>query len=248
MLPSFTYFSFFSRMRSLILTDNAFALEMSRELANRFGDIDIRQSRGGTLQDLPVIDARRDIDRIIRDYGLVISIHCRQFFPASLVNAVRCVNVHPGFNPSNRGWFPQIFSLINGKPAGVTIHEMDEQLDHGPIIVQEEVQLRRWDTSGSAYRRIMLAERRLLMANFPMIRDGTYETYSPGEGNLNTKEDFERLKRIDLNETGTFADFLNRLRALTHNEVRNAYFDDDSGQKVFVRVILEPEKQFDQDD
>src|ERR1035441_6956770 len=79
-------------------------------------------------------DIKAEYQPLLKDFGLVISLHCRQIFPQALVSGIRCINFHPGFNPHNRGWFPHVFSMINGKPAGITIHEMDEQIDHGLII------------------------------------------------------------------------------------------------------------------
>lgn len=86
-------------------------------------------------------------------------------------------------------------------------------------------------------------ERELVLEQFAAIRDGSYKAKPPAiEGNLNLKKDFERLRHLNLNEQGTFGDFLNRLRALTHDDFRNAWFVDASGRKVFVRIVLEPEE------
>ena len=60
--------------------------------------------------DLDVLD-----DEWMRHYKVGISAHCKQIFPAKLVENVRCYNIHPGYNPYNRGWFPQVFSIINKK-------------------------------------------------------------------------------------------------------------------------------------
>jgi len=84
--------------------------------------------------------------KIIEEHDLIISAHCKQLFPAPLVHARRCINIHPGLNPHNRGWYPQVFCMLNGLPLGATIHEIDDQLDHGPIIDQLEVPLYPWDT------------------------------------------------------------------------------------------------------
>ncbi len=46
-----------------------------------------------------------------------------------------CVNDR--VSTHNRGWFPQAFSIIDGQKVGVTIHEIDDQLNHGPIIAQQ---------------------------------------------------------------------------------------------------------------
>ena len=86
-----------------------------------------------------VLDLKKekDVNFIKGNYDLIISIHCKQIFPIEIVNSVKCINIHPGFNPINRGWYPQVFSIINKSSIGATIHEIDDKLDHGFIIVRE---------------------------------------------------------------------------------------------------------------
>lgn len=49
------------------------------------------------------------------------------------------LNVHPSLLPKYRGPAPERFALLNGEEkTGVTIILMDEQVDHGPIVTQEE--------------------------------------------------------------------------------------------------------------
>jgi methionyl-tRNA formyltransferase len=228
--------------KTLVVTDNPRGLALAHELDRLHGGIDIRQSPNGPLPEIPRLDVRTGAAAVVAAYDLVLSIHCKQIFPPELVGGVRCVNVHPGLNPHNRGWFPHVFSILNGLPGGVTIHEMDEQLDHGPIIVQRECRIESWDTSGSAYERIMALERELLLEWFVAIRAGAYVAVPPAAaGNVNSKGDFDRVRRIDRAERGTFGGFLDRLRALTHGDHRNAFFIDAAGRKVFVRISLEPD-------
>lgn len=229
-------------MLTLILTDNPFAAELARELKDSYGDIEIYQSPNGGLPDLPKLSVKKSVSDIVARYQLVISIHCKQLFPPEMVNQVRCINVHPGLNPHNRGWFPQVFSIINGLPTGVTIHEINEQLDDGAIICQQEYEIESWDTSGSAYEKIMALERRLVLKHFQLLLSGDYQAKPPETaGNLNHKKDFDALREIDLNHTGSYCDLINRLRALTHGNFNNAYFIDDAGRKVFIKVTLVPE-------
>ena len=228
-------------MTTLVLTDNPFALSFARELNERHGGIDIFQSPKGFLAGVPTLNVKAQHAEIASRYDLVISVHCKQLFPPELVRTARCVNVHPGLNPQNRGWYPQVFSIINGKKAGVTIHEIDEQLDHGPIIVQREYKIKSWDTSETAYNNIMLIERELLLEHYPSIRENTYSAHPPaGEGNLNYKADFEALTRLDLDETLTMRAAIDRLRALTHGHYKNAHFYDVDGVKIYVNVVLTP--------
>lgn len=184
------------------------------------------------------LDIKNNVQFIVDNFDIVFSLHCKQLFPTELVNKVKCINVHPGLNPYNRGWYPQVFSIINGMPCGATIHEMDEFLDHGPVICQREVEVFSWDTSKTVYDRVLNVEIELLSLYLTDIILGKYETTSKGQGNLNLKKDFVQLCEIDLNNVSTFRNHLNHLRALTHGEYSNAFFIDENGDKVFIKIEL----------
>ncbi len=172
-------------------------------------------------------------------YDLFISLHCKQLFPEMMVNHHTCINVHPGYNPYNRGWFPQVFGIINKLPIGVTIHLMDAELDHGAILYQEELKLEDYETSKDIYQRILALEIRLMKEHLDEILAGTY-TAKPmeSEGNINMKADFDELCRLDLNETATYGEVIDRLRALTFAPYNNAYFYDQDGNKIYVGITL----------
>lgn len=186
-----------------------------------------------------------DINKIIQTYDLVISIHCKQIFPEQLVNNVKCINVHPGYNPINRGWYPQVFAIINNNKIGATIHEIDNLLDHGPIIDRDFVNAHIYDTSGTLYNKILKLEIELLDKNLDNILENNYKTIIPeNAGNLYLKKDFNNLCHIDLNEEGRFIDFINRLRALTHFEFKNAYFiDPETKEKVYISLNITNERE-----
>ncbi|WP_210397608.1 dTDP-4-amino-4,6-dideoxyglucose formyltransferase [Motiliproteus sediminis] len=176
------------------------------------------------------------------EYSLIISIHCKQIFPEALVKSVRCVNFHPGLNPFNRGWYPQVFSIINKKPIGATLHMMDAEVDHGAIIDQKVVALKKSDTSLDLYTRVLSAEKKLIERNLKNLVYGVFTSSEMEmEGNYNSKEDFEDLCNLDLNKTGTLEDHIDILRALTHGDFKNAYFFDEEGNKHYVRLIIEPD-------
>ncbi len=184
-----------------------------------------------------------DIDLIKSKFDLVFSIHCKQLFPSNLINYVKCINIHPGFNPVNRGWYPQVFSIINDLPIGATIHEIDEKIDNGNIIAQEYVRKFAYDTSGSLYKRVINKEIELLDINIEKIIANSYSISTPkGDGNLYLKKDFNELLELNLNEQTSVGKLLNRLRALTHGDLRNAYFiDAETQEKIYVKVVLTPE-------
>jgi methionyl-tRNA formyltransferase len=180
------------------------------------------------------------IDSIIKEYDLVFSLHCKQIFPKRLVENVCCINFHPGLNPYNRGWYPQAFSIINGLPAGSTIHLMDAEVDHGEIIAQKEVEIKVSDTSFEVYRKVIEAEKDLIHKNIFNIIEGIFSTTKPKqEGNYNGIRDYNTLCELNLQSTATFSEHLNILRATTHGNFKNAYFIDENGKKYFVRIIID---------
>lgn len=153
-------------------------------------------------------------------YDIIFSLHCKKIFPSWLVKSIRCINIHPGYNPYNRGMFPHVWSIINGYPAGVTIHEMDEKIDHGKILCQQRVEVSLYDTSETLYNRIIDTEVQLLQLRLGDILADNIEAFEPiSEGNYNSLEDFKKLCEVDFARHG---ESYNLLRALTHGEYKNA--------------------------
>jgi len=180
------------------------------------------------------------IKDIIECYDLVFSVHCKQIFPKALVEGVRCINFHPGFNPFNRGWYPQAFSILNGLPAGATVHVMDESIDHGAIIGQKPVTVGAGETSLDVYNKVIEAEKELMNEYLPRILSGQYELFKPlVEGNYNSINDHRELCALDLEDMSSLRDHINLLRATSHGDFKNAYFYDELGDKYFIKVVLE---------
>ncbi len=77
----------------------------------------------------------------------------------------RVVNTHPSLLPAFRGADAVRQALEHGvKLTGCTVHLVDEEVDHGPIIAQEAVEVRDDDTEASLHDRIRAVEHRLLPA------------------------------------------------------------------------------------
>lgn len=182
---------------------------------------------------------RSEWENMKEDYVLAFSIHCKQMFPENMVKEIPCINLHPGLNPYNRGWYPQVFAILNGLPHGATLHVMDEQLDHGPIIDQQAVSICEWDTSRDVYERVQQAEIMLLEKNLPSILQGKISAFpAKGEGNVNLKADFRSLCKLDLDQTMKLRDAIKMLRALTHPPYKNAFYYTSEGKKVYVNLEL----------
>lgn len=61
------------------------------------------------------------------------------------------VNLHNSYLPWNRGADPNLWSLVENTPRGVTLHYMEAGLDKGAIIAQQLVPLKFGDTLRTSY-------------------------------------------------------------------------------------------------
>lgn len=74
----------------------------------------------------------------------------------------RILNIHPALLPSFKGTEGIKDAFNYGvKVAGVTVHFVDEEMDHGPIILQEVVKIQENETLESLEKRIHKVEHRL---------------------------------------------------------------------------------------
>lgn len=239
-------------MNVCVVTDNAYIFESFTELlkrkpqkghsfrffyspwnrafAERFGD----RAQPVRLKEME--------ESFFDGFDLFLSLHCKQLFPEEMVENRLCINVHPGYNPYNRGWFPQVFGIMNKLPIGVTIHRMDKELDHGPILWQQELTLRDEETSKDIYNRILALEMELIERHLEDLLTGNY-TLTPmeGEGNINYKQDFDELCEIHRDRPATYGEVIDFLRAMTFAPYHNAYFYDADGKKIYVGITMKKE-------
>ena len=74
----------------------------------------------------------------------------------------RLLNIHPALLPAFPGAHAVRDALAWGaKVTGVTVHLVDEQVDHGPILLQEAVLIRPGDTEARLLARLHRVEHRL---------------------------------------------------------------------------------------
>ena len=74
----------------------------------------------------------------------------------------RLVNIHPALLPAFPGAHAVRDALRAGVTrTGVTVHFVDEEVDHGPIILQEAVAIRPRETAARLATRIHRVEHRL---------------------------------------------------------------------------------------
>jgi methionyl-tRNA formyltransferase len=175
------------------------------------------------------------------DPDLLLSVGFAHLVPAEILAVPErgSLNLHPSLLPYNRGANPNVWSLIEGTPAGVTLHYMDEEFDTGPIVAQREVDTDFADTGKDLHRRLEDAQFDLFTEVWPDIVANEVEPtpQEGGEGTYHTTDDFREACELDPDETVRVEDFLNRLRALTFPPFDNATIEID-GKQYYVDVEI----------
>ncbi len=88
----------------------------------------------------------------------------------------RILNIHPSLLPSFPGLDAQKQALDYGvKFSGCTVHLVDEQLDHGPVVKQAVVPVLDDDTEESLSKRILAEEHRIYAEAISLILGGNYK-------------------------------------------------------------------------
>lgn len=85
----------------------------------------------------------------------------------------RILNIHPSLLPSFPGSTPVADTLEHGvHVTGVTVHFVDERVDHGPIVSQEAVIVEPDDTEFTLHQRLHEVEHRLYPAAVSALARG----------------------------------------------------------------------------
>ena len=88
----------------------------------------------------------------------------------------RILNIHPSLLPAFPGLEAQEQAFAYGvKVTGCTVHFVDEELDHGPIIVQRAVPVLDADDESSLSRRILEQEHIAYTEAINIVLEGNYE-------------------------------------------------------------------------
>ncbi|SEV91642.1 methionyl-tRNA formyltransferase [Halobacterium jilantaiense] len=154
------------------------------------------------------------------------------------------INLHPSYLPHNKGVNPDVWSIIEDRPAGVSIHYMTPEVDAGDLIARERVDVEPSDTGRSLRKRLDRRIVELFEESWEDIYNETVqaEPQDYEKGNINTSDEFGAVCELNLSEEARIGDVIDTLRALTFPPYYNAYFEQD-GERYYVRVSIEPESE-----
>jgi len=148
------------------------------------------------------------------------------------------INLHPAYLPYNRGAHPNVWCIMDGTPAGATLHYIDAGIDTGKIICRVKLEVEPWDTAKTIYDKSMLECSRMFKWVWQNLDDieGISQEPTP---TYHKSKDLSELDEIDLDKTYTGRELINQLRARTFPPYRGCTFETPDGT-VEITVNLKP--------
>jgi methionyl-tRNA formyltransferase len=181
------------------------------------------------------------------DLDFLLCVHFAQLLRRPLLETARrgVLNLHPAFLPYNRGWHTPTWAILDGTPAGASLHFVTEGLDDGDIVYRQQIDVDPADTAHTLYGKLKALELHVFAIGWALVREGG----ATGEPQVAQQATFHRrrelfepaIQRIDLDEVVRASDLLRRLRALTTSRVDEAAYFDANGRRYRVQVSITPE-------
>lgn len=104
---------------------------------------------------------------VVAAYGLIL--------PKSILNIPRlgCLNIHASLLPRWRGAAPIQRSILAGDcETGITIMQMDQGLDTGPMLLQKSIPIAADDTSQTLHDKLALVGERCIVEALSLLQQG----------------------------------------------------------------------------
>ncbi|RZW51686.1 MAG: methionyl-tRNA formyltransferase [Flavobacteriaceae bacterium] len=145
-------------------------------------------------------------------------------------------NLHASLLPDYRGAAPINWAIINGETkTGVTTFFIDEKIDTGEIIFQEETEISSEDTAGSLHDKLMVLGSDLVLKTIRHIETNEIQTTKQSDKlAINPAPKLNRDNcKIDWNDT--IVDIYNKIRGLSPYPV--AWSEMQNGQeRISVKI------------
>ncbi len=131
--------------------------------------------------------------------GFIVSHGYKHIIKPSIINYLpdRIINLHISLLPWNRGADPNLWSFLEDTPKGVTIHCLDDGIDTGDILAQQEVDYMPEDTLRTSYERLSKTMEELFRRVWPNIRSGKQRSISqPQKGSYHRLSDRAKFEYL----------------------------------------------------
>lgn len=122
------------------------------------------------------------------DIDFMVVVAFGQILPKSILDIPKygCINVHSSLLPTYRGAAPIQWTIINGESkTGITTMFMDEGIDTGDILLQEETPIYDDETGGSLHDRLADMGAKLLIKTLDGLKAGTIKRIKQDDSKSN---------------------------------------------------------------
>jgi methionyl-tRNA formyltransferase len=142
---------------------------------------------------------------VVAAYGLIL--------PRSTLDIKPCINIHGSLLPRWRGAAPIHRAIESGDAeTGVTIMEMEESLDTGPMLSMERLPILDTDTTGSLHDKLAAMGGRMIVAALhEMAKGGLAAVPQPEEGVTYAAKISKEEAKLDLHRPA--AELARKVRA-----------------------------------
>ncbi|MEJ2696321.1 MAG: methionyl-tRNA formyltransferase [Candidatus Sulfobium sp.] len=142
---------------------------------------ELAQSRGLRVMQPAAVGSQAFAEELSSlDPDVIAVVAYGRIIPPSILRLppLGCVNVHASLLPKYRGAAPVQRAIINGeKKTGVTTMLMDEGLDTGGILLQEETEISSDENAGSLGARLSVMGASLLSVTLEGLKNGTVKPF-----------------------------------------------------------------------
>lgn len=149
----------------------------------------------------------------VRNADFLISYGYRYIIKKSVLDLFpnKAINLHISLLPWNRGADPNLWSFLEDTPKGVTIHLIDEGIDTGDILIQNEVHFKNEETLRTSYESLSREIENLLIANWTKIKyQEIVAVHQSGRGSFHRTIDRKKYEILLKNEWDTPVSVLHR--------------------------------------
>ena len=132
-------------------------------------------------------------------YDYLISFGYRYIISKEILNYFKekAINFHISYLPWNKGADPNLWSILENTPKGVTIHQIEEGLDTGKVVCQKEIFFDSNETFKSTYEKLNNAIVQLFTENWANIKNNKLKKY-PQKGKGSYHRSLDKNEYMDL--------------------------------------------------
>lgn len=239
-------------MNNILFADGHVGLEIAEFLIQNFKEdlaliITIeennifRKAQNFGVQTLVFTTSDELINKLPADLDFGLLAWWPKLIPKTLIECAKYgfINTHPSFLPFNKGKNYNFWALVEQNPFGVSLHQVDEGIDTGPILAQREIYYDWTDTGETLFNKAQSKIIELFTETYPKIRSGkvVFKKQNESEGSFHFASEMDAVSKIDLDKYYKSRDLINLLRARTFEGYPGCWFmENEEKYEISIKV------------